>query len=135
MSPVRDPFATAVVSEARRTGARVVSVRDDGLRSLGQGFDTLYPRSGSIDDTLTAVVSRLRLDGATVALLTTSEMAAQHEADITVGVTRSATMPWGQMFSCRTWQRCGGFCTRCRRPAPRPRGVFGFRFPVRRSGP
>ena len=95
VSPVRDPFATAVVSEARRTGARVVSVRDDGLRSLGQGFDTLYPRSGSIDDTLTAVVSRLRLDGATVALLTTSEMAAQHEADITVGVTRSATMPWG----------------------------------------
>lgn len=95
VSPVRDPLATAVVGEARRTGARVVSVRDDGLRSLGQGFDTLYPRTGSIDDALAGVVSRLRLDGSTVALLTTSEMAAQHEADITVGVTRASGPPWG----------------------------------------
>jgi len=105
VSPVRDPLATAVVSEARRSGARVVSVRDDGLRSLGQGFDTLYRRAEdrraghrlpeSLDDALAAAVSRLRLDGATVMLLTTSEMAAQHEADITVGVTRSATPPWG----------------------------------------
>lgn len=95
VSPVRDPLATAVVSEARRTGARVVAVRDDGLRSLGQGFDTLYPCHGSTDDALAGAVSRLRLDGATVALLTTSEMAAQHEADITVGVTRADHPPWG----------------------------------------
>ncbi|MEI6254785.1 MAG: cation-translocating P-type ATPase, partial [Mycobacteriaceae bacterium] len=66
VSPLRDPFATAVVSEARRTGARVVSVGDDGLRSLRQGFDKLYPASGSLDDALAGVVSKLRLDGATV---------------------------------------------------------------------
>jgi len=95
VSPVRDPFATAVVSEARRSGARVISVGDDGLRSLGQGFDTLYPVTDSLDDTLADVVSRLRLDGATVVFLTTSEMAAQHEADITIGISRGTALPWG----------------------------------------
>lgn len=95
VSPIRDPFATALVGEARRTGARVVSVDDDGLRSLGQGFDALYPAAGSLDDTLADVVSRLRLDGATVVFLTTSEMAAQHEADFTVGISRGSTPPWG----------------------------------------
>ena len=95
VSPVRDPMATAVVAEARRTGARVVSVGDDGLRSLGQGFDTLYPATGSLDDTLVEIVSELRLDGSTVALLTTSQMAGQHEADITVGVSRGTSPSWG----------------------------------------
>lgn len=95
VSPMRDPFATAVVSQARRTGARVVSVGDDGLRSLGQGFDSLYPLAGTLDDTLADVVSQLRLDSATVALLTTSEMSAQHEADITIGIFRGADLPWG----------------------------------------
>ena len=95
VSPLRDPFATAVISAARRTGARVVSVNDDGLRSLRQGFDKLYPASGSLDDALADVVSTLRLDGATVVFLTTSEMAAQHEADITIGITRRNGPPWG----------------------------------------
>jgi Ca2+-transporting ATPase len=95
VSALRDPFATALVSEARRTGARVISVSDDGLRSLRQGFDKLYPTSGSLDDALAEVVSTLRLDGATVAFVTTSEMAAQHEADITIGVTRGSAPPWG----------------------------------------
>lgn len=95
VSPLRDPFATAVVSEARRTGARVVSVSDDGLRSLRQGFDKLYPSFGSLDDALAGVVSKLRLDGATVLFLTTSTMAAQHEADITIGITHGIRPPWG----------------------------------------
>ena len=95
VSPLRDPFATAVVSEARRTGARVASVADDGLRSLRQGFDTLYPFSGSLDDALAGAVSALRLDGATVVFLTTSTMAAQHEADITVGIARGTGPVWG----------------------------------------
>jgi Ca2+-transporting ATPase len=95
VSPMRDPFATAVVSQARGTGARVVSVGDDGLRSLGQGFDSLYPITGTLDDTLADVVSQLRLDSATVAFLTTSEMSAQHEADITIGISRGDDLPWG----------------------------------------
>ncbi len=95
VSPLRDPFATAVVSEARRSGARVVSVADDGLRSLRQGFDTLFPAAGSLDDALADVVSKLHLDGATVVFLTTSTMAAQHEADITIGITRGSGPAWG----------------------------------------
>ncbi len=95
VSPLRDPMATAVISAARRTGARVVSIGDDGLRSLRQGFDSLHPAAGSLDDALADAVSALRLDGATVVLLTTSEMTAQHEADITLGITRGDGPPWG----------------------------------------
>lgn len=95
VSAVRDPLATAVVTEARRTGARVVSVDDDGLRSLAQGFDALYPFAESLDDALAGVVDRLRADRSTVALLSTSEMAAEHDADITVGLHRGPNPPWG----------------------------------------
>ncbi|MCX2933668.1 cation-translocating P-type ATPase [Mycobacterium sp. CVI_P3] len=95
VSPVRKPLASALVSEARKTGARVVSVDDDGLRSLAQGFDKLYPMGDSLDDALAGLVAELGADGCTVALLTTSAMAAQHEADITVGVAHGSVPPWG----------------------------------------
>lgn len=95
VSPVREPYATAVVSAARRAGARVVSVQDDGLRSLGRGFDTLHPVAGSLDDTLAEVVAGLRREGATVAFVTTSQMSAQHEADITIGLSGRSESPWG----------------------------------------
>lgn len=95
VSAVRDPLATAVVAEARRAGARVVSVDDDGLRSLAQGFDTLYPATDSLDAALAEVVAHLRADGSTVALLTTSEMVAEHDADLTIGLNRGSMPPWG----------------------------------------
>ncbi|MCI4676851.1 cation-translocating P-type ATPase [Candidatus Mycolicibacterium alkanivorans] len=95
VSPVRDPFATAVVAEARRAGVRLVSVDDDGLRSLTQGFDTLFPMTGSLDDTLADAVAQAGADGATVALVTTSDMTAAHEAGITIGIMRGAVPPWG----------------------------------------
>lgn len=95
VSPLRDPLATAVVSAARRTGAQVISVNDDGLRSLRQGFDRLHPIVGSLDDALADAVTSLRVDGATVVLLTTSAMAAQHDADITIGITGEHGPPWG----------------------------------------
>jgi len=95
ISPVRDPFATAVVAEARRAGVRVLSVDDDGLRSLAQGFDALHPVTGSLDEALSEVISEARAEGVTVALVTTPEMAAAHRADITIGVARDAMPPWG----------------------------------------
>ena len=96
ISPVRDPYAAAVVTEARRTRPRVISLDDDGLRSLAQGFDRLAPVDGSIDDALAAAVADLKADGATVALLTTPEMRAAHGADITIGVLREQRPPpWG----------------------------------------
>lgn len=96
VSPVRDPFAAAVLTEARRSHPRVFSLDDDGLRSLAQGFDQLYPSDGSIDDAVAAAVAELKAGGATVALLTTSQMRAAHRADVTIGVLRQRhPPPWG----------------------------------------
>ena len=90
ISPVRDPFAAAVLTEARRAHPRVFSLDDDSLRSLAQGFDQLYPLDTSIDNAVAAAVAELKAGGATVALLTTSEMRAAHGSDVTIGVLRQA---------------------------------------------
>lgn len=96
ISPVRDPFAAAVVTEARRSHPRVFSLEDDGLRSLAQGFDRLYPTGESIDDAIAAAVAELKAGGATVALLTTSQLRAAHQSDVTIGVARPRhPPPWG----------------------------------------
>jgi cation-transporting ATPase I len=96
ISPIRDPFAGAVVAEARQSGRAVVSVADDGLRSLAKGFDHLHPLAGSIDDAIADAIATLRADGANIALLTTPEMLAAHDADFTVGVAREdQPPPWG----------------------------------------
>ncbi|OBI45471.1 cation-translocating P-type ATPase [Mycobacterium sp. E796] len=96
ISPVRDGFAAAVLTEARQSQPRVFSLDDDGLRSLAQGFDQLYPTDGSVDHAVAAAVAELKAGGATVALLTTSEMRAAHRADITIGLLRdSDPPPWG----------------------------------------
>lgn len=96
ISPVRDPFAAAVVTEARRSKPRVFCLEDDGLRSLAQGFDHLYPLDGSVDDALAAAVADLKAGGATVALLTTSAMRAAHDSDVTIGMLRRGhPPPWG----------------------------------------
>jgi cation-transporting ATPase I len=96
ISPARDPFAAAVLTEARRSHPRIFSLDDDGLRSLAQGFDQLYPSNGSIDQAVSAAVAELKASGATVALLTTSEMRAAHRSDVTIGVLRGQhPPPWG----------------------------------------
>ena len=93
ISPVRDPFAAAVLTEARRSQPRVYSLDDDGLRSLAQGFDQLYPSDGSIDHAVAAAVAELKAGGATVALLPTSDMRAAHRSDVTIGVLRDRHPP------------------------------------------
>ncbi|MGV0838355.1 HAD-IC family P-type ATPase [Mycolicibacterium thermoresistibile] len=96
ISPVRDPFAAALVAEARHTSARVVSVDDDGLRSLAQGFDYLHPLDGSVDDALSAVIGKLRADGRTVALLTTATSSVTADANVTIGIAGDGEAPpWG----------------------------------------
>jgi cation-transporting P-type ATPase I len=96
ISPIRDPFAGAVLTEARRSQPRIYSLDDDGLRSLAQGFDQLYPSDGSVDHAVAAAVAELKAGGATVALLTTSEMRAGHRSDVTIGVLRDRhPPPWG----------------------------------------
>ncbi len=93
VSPVRDPFAAAVLTEARRSHPRVYSLDDDGLRSLAQGFDQLYPADGSIDHAVAAAVAELKAAGNTVALLTTSDMRAAHRSDVTIGLLRPRQSP------------------------------------------
>ncbi|MEE6178423.1 cation-translocating P-type ATPase [Mycobacterium sp. 050134] len=96
ISPVRDRYAAAVLTEARQAQPRIYSLDDDGLRSLAQGFDQLYPSDGSIDHAVAAAVAELKAGGATVALLTTSEMRAPHRSDVTIGVLRDGhPPPWG----------------------------------------
>ncbi|MDY6997844.1 MAG: cation-translocating P-type ATPase [Actinomycetota bacterium] len=96
ITAVRDPLAAAVVTEARRAGARVVGVYDDGLHSLKTGFDDLRPRRGSLDDTLADTVAVLRAGGATVALLSTSGQRAALDADLAIGLLRDGAAPlWG----------------------------------------
>nr|WP_185296244.1 cation-translocating P-type ATPase [Mycolicibacterium litorale] len=93
VSHVRDPYAAAVVAEARRTRPRIVSIADDGLRSLAQGFDHLHPVGESPDDALAEAVAAAKDDGATVLLITTADMTTPHAADVTVGVLREGRPP------------------------------------------
>nr|WP_249267218.1 cation-translocating P-type ATPase [Mycobacterium malmoense] len=95
ISPVRDPLAAAVLTEARRSQPRVYSLDDYGLRSLAQGFDQLYPADGSVDHAVAAAVAELKAAGNTVALLTTSGMRATHRSDVTIGLLRPGhSPPW-----------------------------------------
>lgn len=95
--PAHDPLASAVVAEAHRTGADLVSVDDDSLGELRPAFDDIRPlRHGSIDDALTDAVVALRQAGRTVALLS-SQSRAISLADVALGVlprTADAVPPW-----------------------------------------
>ncbi|MFF0817145.1 cation-translocating P-type ATPase [Rhodococcus sp. NPDC003318] len=93
VSPVHDRYASAVVAEARRAKTDVVSIDDDALRSLRNGFDHLEPLSGSIDDTLREVVDERRRRGATVMVLAVDAPQALDLADVGVGVIRDGAPP------------------------------------------
>ncbi|OBB59073.1 haloacid dehalogenase [Mycobacterium sp. 852013-51886_SCH5428379] len=93
VSHVRDPYAAAVVAEARRARPRVVTLAVDGLRSLAQGFDHLHDVGDSADDALAEAVAAAKDDGATVALITTADMTTPHAADVTVGVFEEGRPP------------------------------------------
>ena len=89
----RRPYSNA---EARRARIRVVSIDDDGLRSLTQGFDELHPVDGSVDDALAEAVASLAKGGQTVALVTSAQMRTAHAAHVTIGVLHAdSPPPWG----------------------------------------
>lgn len=96
VTSVRDPRAPALLTEARKARARVISVDDDGLHSLRQAFDELRPPGDSLEDTLAGTVAELRAGGATVMLFAQGGEHAALEADVTIGVLRDgAAPPWG----------------------------------------
>ncbi|OBF63446.1 haloacid dehalogenase [Mycobacterium sp. 852002-50816_SCH5313054-b] len=86
--PGHDPLASAVVAEAHRTGAELVSVDVDSLGELRAAFDDLRPvqGEGSIDDALARAVADLRRDGRTVAVLSSLGAQAISAADVALGV-------------------------------------------------
>lgn len=96
VSAIRDPLAAALVTEARRAGTRVITVADDGLHSLKQGFDQLHSPGETMDATLAGIVADLRTSGATVALLCQSGEEAALDADLSIGIRREGLAPpWG----------------------------------------
>ncbi|MFZ2173474.1 MAG: cation-translocating P-type ATPase [Rhodococcus sp. (in: high G+C Gram-positive bacteria)] len=96
VSSVHDRYASAVIAEARRAGVKVISVDDDALRSLRNGFDHLQPLGDSLDQTLGDVVAGLQRDGATVAVVAADAPRALALADVGIAIARDGIAPsWG----------------------------------------
>jgi cation-transporting P-type ATPase I len=89
------PLASAVLAEARSSGAEVVSLDVDTLDDLRSAFDELHPVDGSIDAALAESVQRLQRGGHTIAVLSTVAAQALSTADVAIGlVPRDASPPW-----------------------------------------
>ena len=88
--PAHDPLAAAVVGEANRAGAQLISVDDESLDELRPAFDDVCPlKSGtdkSIDDALAAAVDDLQEAGRTVAVLSSTAVQAISSASLALGV-------------------------------------------------
>lgn len=88
--PAHDPLASAVVGEANRAGAQLVSVDDESLGELRPAFDDIRPlKSGTakaIDAALTAAVADLQEAGRTVAVLSSTAAQAISSANLALGV-------------------------------------------------
>ena len=104
--PGHDPLASAVIAEAHRTGAELVSVDVDALGELRPAFDDLRPlevvegavgTDKSIDDALARAVAELQAAGGTVALLSSAAAQAISSADVALGLMpkgRRDSLPW-----------------------------------------
>ena len=97
--PAHDPLASAVVAEAHRTGAELISVDVDSLDELRPAFDdVLSMKSGtdkSIDDALAAAVTNLQQAGRTVAILSSSGAQAISCANLMLGIKpKIGAPPW-----------------------------------------
>ncbi len=85
--PAHDPLASAVVAEAHRTGAELISVDVDSLDELRPAFDEIRPvKNGSIDEALAAAVADLEQSGRAVAVLSSSGAQAVSSATLMLGV-------------------------------------------------
>jgi magnesium-transporting ATPase (P-type)/copper chaperone CopZ len=92
--PAHHPLASAVVSEARGSGAELVSVDVDILGELRTAFDELRPvQDGTVEDALAGAVADLQHAGRTVAVLSASGAAALSSADLALGIMQTGTAP------------------------------------------
>lgn len=96
--PAHDPLASAVVAEAHRTGAELITVDDESLGELRPAFDDVRPTeptSKAVDDALAAAVADLRQAGRKVAVLSSSAAQAISAADLALVVaSEQAAPPW-----------------------------------------
>ncbi len=97
--PAHDPLASALVAEAHRTGADLVSVDVDSLGELRPAFDDLRAlENGTIDDALARAVAGLQEAGRTVAVLSSAAAQAISSADVALGMMPergAGPPPWG----------------------------------------
>ncbi len=95
--PAHDPLASAVIAEAHRTGAELVSVDVDSLGELRPAFDDLRPLhgtngsieralEGALDGALARAVADLQAAGRTVAVLSSAAAQAMSSADVALGM-------------------------------------------------
>jgi magnesium-transporting ATPase (P-type) len=111
LMPARHPLASAVVAEARKSGAELASVDIDILGELRAAFEHLSPVPGSasdnptpggviddggIDGALAESVSDLQQKGCTVAVLSSTGAQALSSADVALGLMSDtgSTPPW-----------------------------------------
>jgi cation-transporting ATPase I len=80
------PLASAVLREARRSGAEVVSLDTETLDELRSAFDELHPYEGAIDSGLAQLVNHLQEDGRTVVVVSRSAAQALADADVAIGI-------------------------------------------------
>ena len=96
--PAHDPLASAVVAEAHRTGADLVSVDVDSLGELRPAFDDIRSlENESLDDALARAVADLQEAGRSVAVLSSSGAAALSSADVALGMMPrpgADPLPW-----------------------------------------
>ncbi|MBI2709252.1 MAG: cation-translocating P-type ATPase [Actinobacteria bacterium] len=94
IAPAPHPLASAVITQARDSGARLVSVDTDLLGDLRPAFDDVHPiGSGGIDDALADAVSELQRAGHTVVVLSSSGAQALSGADVALGIRPNAESP------------------------------------------
>ncbi|WP_102417536.1 HAD-IC family P-type ATPase [Mycobacterium sp. 4858] len=94
IAPAAHPLASAMMTQARDSGARLVSVDTDLLGDLRQAFDDIRPvGDGRIDDALTDAVAELQRGGRTVAVLSSAAAQALSAADLALGIKPDADGP------------------------------------------
>ncbi|MDT5009774.1 MAG: cation-transporting P-type ATPase [Mycobacterium sp.] len=92
---VHDPLAAAVVGEARRANAKVMSLDEGELTDLRPMFDELAPLAGGVDTALAETVGQLQRDGRTVMFVGAAAAQALSAADVAVGViVDNGAVPW-----------------------------------------
>jgi cation-transporting ATPase I len=90
------PLAAAVIGEARRCGAAVVSLDVDELDDLRSTFDDLAPVADrSLDASLANAVTEMQREGRTVLVLGSAAPQALSAADVAIGILGDdPALPW-----------------------------------------